>query len=191
MGLIEVVVDLFRGITVRKFLGLLFVLALLVMGYLIYEYQISANYLNKFDKAVDILQKLDRFEADTLQEQKIVKNIYSGLYQATKMNKKVIDFIIPDKYLQAIFGGIPYLILFLSYALSSRQPVEDKAHILGGSVLTSIIVAAICYFIPITWGGRWIRFLVIPLVVNLFSSLILVFLSNFFAGIAKQREESR
>ena len=147
--------------------------------FFLYEAQTATSQLSKYERAVDIVEKLESLKQKNSESQKVVSNIYSGLAEITESQSSPSSFNtnISLEVKQALLAAAPWLLFCLFFMPSYFKGNKDAPSIVGGTLTLAFIMGIGGYFIPLEWGS-WIGFGLYPFGINLMIFMTLMWYGN-------------
>lgn len=154
-------------------------ISLLGATFFIYEAQTAANQLNKYEKTINLLEKLNSLDLKDERAIDISKNIYSGLLSITKTGSDPATFNIniSTEIKQAFLAASPWLLFCLFFIPAYLRKDEEAPSIVGGTMALAVIMGLGGYLIPVSWGA-WVGFGIFPFGVNLLILILLMWFGN-------------
>ncbi|KAA1267905.1 hypothetical protein FH589_06440 [Leptospira interrogans] len=154
----------------KGLITLVSLLILIVASLIVYEYTTDQFYLSRYQKKLILFERIASFDPKKIQAEEelllLRRNLITELneYQPKKKFSLNQSLEIPVhgwegvlKFISGAFFGI----LMLFYGVFSTE--EDRKDTIIGSILYSVVVGGIFYFIPIIFFP-WVNYFILPIV---------------------------
>ncbi len=156
-------------------------LGLLVLTFVLYEWQTSSYELSRYEKATSILLQieplLDSKNSDVVEaSKKLVINLTSVIEKKDIFSN--LEISISPKVSQIFFGLLPWIIIVIILIPSEvvKGNKNDAANMFGGFAIVIFFLGLLISFIPVEWNN-WIRYGGVQLI-NLALIILLAWFGN-------------
>ncbi len=141
----------------------------------VYESQTATYQLDKYERTVVILEKLESLALSDSKSQKVAENLYQGLDSITKINKRKLSYVseLSLEASQAILSVVPWFLFILFYLAGALRGDNDSRNSIFALVFIGLFIGGIGYFVPPTLG-LWIY----PIGGNFLALVIIAFLGS-------------
>ena len=145
----------------------------------LYEAITSKFRLEKYEKVVTLIEKIQGLQIKDKISSQVIDNINNGLLEITQSNQNlsISDLYLGDPLKQALAASGIWLILSLFYIPGFlRGDLEARNSLIGFWAL-GFLIGGVGYLLP-TGLSDWIRFGLYPVGFNLFMILFIALIGN-------------
>ena len=153
-------------------------LGLLVITFILYEWQTASNELNRYERATNILLKIEPLlNSNNSDMVAISKELVTNLRLVVKQKDifSNIELSVNPIISQVFLGLLPWIIMFIIIIPSEIDKDKSEAsNMIGGFFVIIFFIGLLISFIPTEWSN-WLRYGA----VQLFNFILIILLAWF------------
>lgn len=185
------ILEFLNDFSIKKIAIILFIMFLIGIGLVFYEWLTDSNSLKKLEKANSILIEIEKMATLTTEQEQLIQGIRATILR--RLEETLVDdgislvlktseiTISLDKLLKFIFGGLFYFITTIVLLVKYRKKPENNNTIIG-VCFVGIFFGIVGIFIPQFWWP-WFHIFGIPLIAMIFIMI--------FAMIVYRKEKNK
>ena len=131
--------------------------ASVLVAFYAWEASTSTFQLQKYERTVDILEKLSHLKTLEPEELFVKKQVVNGLQAITETRDTFlfVGFELSEALTQAFWGSLIWLIFVIAMLPEFLKGKEGSSASLFGALIIFFAVALLAYFVPTEWP-KWI-----------------------------------
>ena len=147
--------NLITALTLKKLVLFVIFILLLVVFFILYEWQTSTIELTRYERSTQILKDIDLLISSENEEiSNSAKDINRRL-QSVISKEYIISYLerlTSPRWVQVFFAILPWIIIAIILVSTAVKKGEESRHMAIGYLIIILLIGSITYFIPPDWN---------------------------------------